>query len=30
MTIEDFKIYVKTGKPLETEEIHSLMDEMSN
>ena len=30
MTIEDFKIYVKAGKPLETEEIHSLMDEMSN
>lgn len=30
MTIEDFKIYVKTGKPLDTEEIHSLMDEMSN
>lgn len=30
MTIEDFKIYVKTGKPLDTEEIHCFMDEMSN
>lgn len=30
MTIEDFKIYAKTGKPLDTEEIHCFMDEMSN
>lgn len=30
MTIEDFKTYVKTRKPLDTEEIHRFMDEMSN
>lgn len=30
MTIEDFKTYVKAGKPLNTEEIHCFMDEMSN
>ena len=30
MTIEDFKIYAKAGKPLDTEEIHCFMDEMSN
>ena len=29
MTIEAFKAYVKTGKPLDTEEIHQLMYEMS-
>ena len=29
MTIEDFKTYVKTRKPLDTEEIHRFMDEMS-
>ena len=30
MTIEDFKIYAKAGKPLDTEEMHCFMDEMSN
>ena len=30
MTIEDFKTYVKTRKPLDTEEIHRFMDDMSN
>lgn len=30
MTIEDFKAYVNTGKPLDTEEIHRFMDEMSD
>lgn len=30
MTTEDFKVYVKTGKPLDTEEIHSFMDDMSD
>ena len=30
MTIEDFKTYIKTRKPLDTEEIHRFMDEMSN
>ena len=30
MTIEDFKTYVKTRKPLDTEEIHRFMDEMSD
>lgn len=30
MTIEDFKEYVKGRKALDTEEIHRLMDEMSN
>lgn len=30
MTIESFKAYVKTGKPLDTAEIHQLMEEMSN
>lgn len=30
MTIKDFKTYVKTRKPLDTEEIHRYMDEMSN
>ena len=30
MTIEDFKIYAKAGKPLDTEEIHCFMGEMSN
>lgn len=30
MTVEDFKTYVKTRKPLDTEEIHRFMDEMSN
>lgn len=30
MTIEDFKTYVTTGKPLDTEEIHRFMDDMSN
>lgn len=29
MTIEEFKAYAATGKPLDTQEIHSLMDEMS-
>lgn len=29
MTIEEFKTYVKIGKPLDTEEIHQLMHEMS-
>ena len=30
MTIDDFKKYVKTRMPLDTEEIHRFMDEMSN
>ena len=30
MTIESFKAYVKTGKPLDTAEIHQLMEKMSN
>lgn len=30
MTIGDFKTYVKTGKPLDTEEIHCFMDDMSD
>lgn len=30
MTIEDFKTYVTTGNPLDTEEIHRFMDEMSD
>lgn len=30
MTLEEFKDFVKTGKPLDTEEIHQLMDDMSN
>ena len=30
MTIDELKTYVKTGKPLDTEEIHRFMDEMSN
>lgn len=30
MTTEDFKVYVKTGKPLDTEEIHRFMDDMSD
>ena len=30
MTIEDFKTCVKTRKPLDTEEIHRFMNEMSN
>lgn len=30
MTTEDFKAYVKTGKPLDTEEIHRFMDDMSD
>ena len=30
MTIDSFKAYVKTGKPLDTEEIHQLMEKMSN
>lgn len=30
MTIETFKEYAKTGKALDTEEIHRFMDEMSN
>lgn len=30
MTTDDFKEYVKTGQALDTEEIHRLMDEMSN
>ncbi len=30
MTIESFKAYVKTGKPLDTEEIHQLMEKMSD
>lgn len=29
MTLEEFKDYVRTGKPLDTEEIHQLMDKMS-
>lgn len=30
MTIESFKEYVKSRKPLNTEEIHCFMDDMSN
>lgn len=30
MTIEDFKAYVKTRRPLDTEEIHRFMDDMSD
>ena len=30
MTIESFKAYVKTRKPLDTAEIHQLMEKMSN
>ena len=30
MTIESFKAYVKTGKPLDTTETHQLMEKMSN
>lgn len=30
MTTEDFKAYVKMGKPLNTEEIHRFMDDMSD
>lgn len=30
MTVEEFKTFVKTRKPLDTEEIHRLMDEMSD
>lgn len=30
MTLEEFKDFVKTGKPLDTPEIHQLMDDMSN
>ncbi len=30
MTTEDFKVYVKTGNPLDTEEIHRFMDDMSD
>lgn len=30
MTKEEFKTYVKTRKPLDTEEIHRFMDQMSN
>lgn len=30
MTTEDFKAYVKTGNPLDTEEIHRFMDDMSD
>ena len=26
MTIEEFKDFVKTGKPLDTEKIHQFMD----
>ena len=29
MTLEEFKDFVKTGKPLDTEEIHRFMDRMS-
>ena len=29
MTLETFQEFVKTGKPLDTEEIHRFMDEMS-
>ena len=29
MTLEEFKDFVKTGKPLDTEEIHQFMDRMS-
>ena len=28
MTLEEFKNFVKTGKPLDTEEIHQFMDKM--
>ena len=30
MTLNDFLEFVKTGKPLDTPEIHQLMDDMSN
>lgn len=30
MTLQDFLELVKTGKPLDTPEVYSLMDEMSN
>ena len=30
MTIDEFKDYVKTGKALDTDDIHRFMDEMSN
>lgn len=30
MTIEDFKTYVTTGRPLDKEEIHRFMDDMSD
>ena len=29
MTLEEFKDFVKTGKPLDAEEIHQFMDRMS-
>ncbi len=29
MTLEEFKDFVKTGKPLDTEDIHQFMDRMS-
>ena len=30
MTLEEFKDFVRTGKPLDTEDIHIFMDEMSD
>lgn len=30
MTIEDFKIYATTGNPIDTEEIHHFMNDMSD
>ncbi len=30
MTLEEFRDFVKTGKPLDTENIHRFMDEMSD
>ena len=30
MTLEEFKDHVKTGRGLDTEEIHQFMDEMSD
>ena len=30
MTKEDFKEFVKTGQPLDSDDIHSFMDKMSN
>lgn len=30
MTTEDFKEFVKTGHALDSEELHSFMDKMSN